>query len=61
MSKIVPTASHDVTECLCSKHLECERDELRNQVEELCRMKTSVEEYVSVCNYLVEIETGHFL
>nr|XP_058945084.1 cingulin-like protein 1 isoform X5 [Pocillopora verrucosa] len=27
-----------------SKHLECERDELRNQVEELCRMKTSVEE-----------------
>ncbi|PFX34405.1 hypothetical protein AWC38_SpisGene670 [Stylophora pistillata] len=27
-----------------SKHLECERDELRNQVEELCRMKTAAEE-----------------
>ena len=29
-----------------SKHLECERDELRNQVEELCKMRTAAEEYV---------------
>lgn len=27
-----------------SKHLEFERDELRNQVEELCRMRTTAEE-----------------
>ncbi|XP_020625922.1 MAR-binding filament-like protein 1-1 isoform X2 [Orbicella faveolata] len=27
-----------------SKNLECERDELRNQVEELCRMRTAAEE-----------------
>ncbi|XP_027059467.1 cingulin-like protein 1 isoform X3 [Pocillopora damicornis] len=37
------TAQKDALE-VKSKHLECERDELRNQVEELCRMKTSVEE-----------------
>jgi len=32
----------------CSKNLECERDELRNQVEELCRMRTAAEEWVKI-------------
>ena len=38
-------------QCLCfcfarSKNLEYERDDLRNQVEELCKMRTAAEEYV---------------
>ena len=30
--------------CTCSKNLECDRDELRGQIEELCKMRAGAVE-----------------